>query len=138
MHFYIAENIHSPILFFPSNVEIIKHKKNSKTNLYLKRFMDIFIALDSLLLLALIYPIAAICIKINSPGAVLYSQDRVGHHGKIIKIWKFRTMKPDAEKQTGPVWAKEKDDRVTCVGRFLRKTRLDELPQLYNVLKARL
>lgn len=131
----VLARINSPETLFP-NIEIIDHKGPNKTQLYMKRLMDILIAIDGLLLLALIYPIMSICIKINSPGKVLYNQDRIGHHGETIKIWKFRTMKPDAEKQTGPVWAKEKDDRVTCVGNFLRKTRLDELPQLYNVLKG--
>jgi len=76
-------------------------------------------------------------IRVTSPGAVLYHQKRVGQYGRIFTLHKFRSMWTDAEKATGPVWAsKEGDTRVTSVGRFLRRSRLDELPQLWNVLKG--
>lgn len=77
---------------------------------------------------------AALLIKMSSPGPVLYRQTRVGKNGAIFTLYKFRTMVNNAEEHTGPVWAEENDSRVTPIGRFLRKTRLDELPQLFNVL----
>jgi exopolysaccharide biosynthesis polyprenyl glycosylphosphotransferase len=80
-------------------------------------------------------PISA-AIKIFSPGPVFFSQIRVGRNGQPYRLYKFRTMRVDAEKATGAVWAKDGDSRITGVGKFLRKTRLDELPQLWNVLKG--
>lgn len=80
--------------------------------------------------------IAALLMKITSPGPVLYKQRRVGKNGKLFTIYKLRTMIDNAEQQTGPVWAEENDCRVTRVGRVLRRTRLDELPQLFNVLQG--
>jgi len=67
---------------------------------------------------------------------VLYHQARVGQHGRIFTVHKFRSMRPDAEAETGAVWAKANDDRITPVGRIMRRTRLDELPQLWNVLRG--
>jgi len=96
-----------------------------------------------LLLVTLQLPIAiplgilcAIAVKATSKGPVLYRQARVGRWGREFMISKFRTMVADAEKMTGPVWASEADPRITPVGRFLRRTRLDELPQLWNVVKG--
>src|SRR4030095_11435329 len=81
--------------------------------------------------------VVAALIRLTSPGAVLYHQQRVGQHGRIFTLHKFRSMWADAEAATGPVWAsKDGDARVTSVGRFLRRSRLDELPQLWNVLKG--
>ena len=76
----------------------------------------------------------AAAIKIDTPGPVVYSQERVGKDGKVFKMYKFRSMRADAEKDSGPVWAPQHDSRVTKVGRFLRNTRLDEIPQFINVL----
>src|SRR5690606_5625571 len=78
----------------------------------------------------------AIIIKLTSKGPVLYSQERMGLDGKTFKMLKFRSMRTDAEAQTGAVWAQENDPRVTWIGSILRKTSLDELPQLFNVLKG--
>jgi exopolysaccharide biosynthesis polyprenyl glycosylphosphotransferase len=78
--------------------------------------------------------ITALAIRIESKGPVLYSQERTGYQGKPFTIYKFRSMVADAEKASGPVWAQEEDPRITKVGRFIRKTRLDEIPQLWNVL----
>jgi lipopolysaccharide/colanic/teichoic acid biosynthesis glycosyltransferase len=75
-------------------------------------------------------------IKLNSHGPILYRQMRVGKDGRHFKMLKFRSMKTDAEKHTGPVWAGRNDPRVTKVGRFLRRTHLDELPQFLNVVKG--
>ncbi|MHC4617536.1 MAG: sugar transferase [Planctomycetota bacterium] len=93
---------------------------------------SVFLLLVSLPLTALI----SLLIKASSPGPVLYKQQRVGKDGKIFTLYKFRTMVKDAEKMVGPVWASRTDPRVTTVGRVLRTTRLDELPQLINVIKA--
>ena len=74
-----------------------------------------------------------VLIKLDSKGPVFYKQERVGQDGKTFMLVKFRSMCANAEEETGPVWAKEDDDRTTRVGRIMRRTRLDELPQLYNV-----
>lgn len=94
--------------------------------------------LGSTLLLALTLPLlmlVACLIKLDSPGPVLYRQDRVGLHGRIFTLWKFRSMRIDAE-AGGPCWAAERDPRVTRVGAFIRACRIDELPQLINVLRG--
>jgi len=100
-------------------------------------FRRVFDILSSTILLLFFLPLwimVAIAIKLDSPGTVLFSQERVGLRGQIFRIYKFRTMVQDAEKLTGPILAGKKDPRVTRVGRFLRKTRIDEIPQLLNVL----
>jgi len=99
-----------------------------------RRIFDIFSSFFLLLLFLPLWIIIAILIKINSPGTVLYSQERVGLKGRKFRIFKFRTMIQNAEKITGPVLAGKKDSRITQVGSILRKTRLDEIPQLLNVL----
>ncbi len=101
-----------------------------------KRLMDIVISLFLLIISLPIIIITAILIKLDSKGPVLYKQERVGLNGKLFNVLKFRSMVNDAEKQTGPVWAGKDDPRVTKVGRFIRKVRIDELPQMYNVLKG--
>jgi lipopolysaccharide/colanic/teichoic acid biosynthesis glycosyltransferase len=78
--------------------------------------------------------VIAAAIKLDSRGPVIFSQERVGLRGRRFMVHKFRSMRQDAEKGTGPTWAKEHDDRITRVGAFLRKCRLDELPQMWNVL----
>jgi exopolysaccharide biosynthesis polyprenyl glycosylphosphotransferase len=80
--------------------------------------------------------LAMVAVKLTSRGPVFYSQTRVGAHGEPFKVHKLRSMYHDAEARTGAVWASENDPRITPVGRFIRKTRLDELPQLINVLKG--
>ncbi len=101
-----------------------------------KRATDI--ALSSVMLFTLLPVIilTAVLIKLDSKGPVLFSQERVGEKRRKYKIHKFRSMITDAEKQSGPVWAKADDDRVTRVGRFIRQWRVDEIPQLWNVLKG--
>ena len=100
----------------------------------LKRTSDVCLALVGLLLAAPIMAIVAPLIRITSPGPALYTQKRVGKDGVVFTIYKFRSMRADAEAATGAVWAKSGDARVTRFGRFLRRSRLDELPQLWNVL----
>jgi sugar transferase (PEP-CTERM system associated) len=100
-----------------------------------KRLFDVCVSLVGLLLASPILFLVAIAVKLTSPGPVLYHQRRVGRHGHIFTIHKFRSMQTDAEATTGAVWAaKHGDPRVTPIGRWLRRTRLDELPQLWNVL----
>ena len=101
-----------------------------------KRLADVALSILGLTVTAPILIFAAILIKLNSKGPVVYKQNRVGRNGRIFQIYKLRTMCLDAEKGTGAVWAKENDSRITSVGRVLRKAHLDEIPQLFNVLKG--
>ncbi len=110
-------------------------KKTFFTN-FLKRVEDIALSLALLILLSLIILITAILIKLESKGPVLFSQERSGKRKKPYRVYKFRSMRQDAEKESGPVWAKTNDDRVTRIGKFIRKWRIDEIPQLWNVLKG--
>ena len=102
----------------------------------LKRTLDIAVAVTALIILSPVMLITAVMIKLDSKGPVLYSQERVGLYGKTFFVHKFRSMKQDAEAKCGPVLAAEGDPRITKFGRFMRATRLDELPQLFNVLKG--
>jgi exopolysaccharide biosynthesis polyprenyl glycosylphosphotransferase len=98
-----------------------------------KRQMDILLSLTGMLLGAPVLLLLAILIKIESRGPVFYSQVRVGQYDRPFHIWKLRSMRTDAE-VNGPRWAGKNDQRVTRVGRIIRKTRLDELPQFWNIL----
>lgn len=104
------------------------------SRLWLKRVIDIVLALIGMIILAIATIIFAPIIKLTSPGPVFYSQKRVGYMGRPITIHKFRSMRNDAEKKTGAVWAQKNDPRVTAIGKFMRKTRIDELPQFWNIL----
>jgi lipopolysaccharide/colanic/teichoic acid biosynthesis glycosyltransferase len=99
-----------------------------------KRVLDVGVALVLLPLLALPMVVIALAVLVTSGRPVLFRQQRVGKDGRLFPMWKFRTMGVDAERETGPVWARAGDDRRTPLGRFLRRTSLDELPQLWNVL----
>ena len=101
-----------------------------------KRIYDIIFSTVGLFIAAPLFPILAVLIKQDSPGPIFYKQLRVGENEVEYFVYKFRTMSQDAEKQTGAVWAQQDDPRVTRIGQFMRKTRLDEIPQLYNVLKG--
>lgn len=103
---------------------------------YLKRAVDIACALGGLFLAAPICLITAIAIKITAPGPLFYTQERMGLNGRPFRLYKFRSMVVDAEAKTGPVWAQANDDRITPAGHFIRKHRIDEIPQLLNVLKG--
>jgi lipopolysaccharide/colanic/teichoic acid biosynthesis glycosyltransferase len=119
----------------------------------LSRALNVTVALVAMVLLSPIYLLVALAVKLTSPGPVIYSQVRVGvdrrygkrstherrttdHGGKPFMMYKFRSMRADAEKNGHAVWAMKRDPRVTLIGRVLRRTRLDELPQLYNVLRG--
>ncbi len=101
-----------------------------------KRVYDTIFAALGLVLASPIIAITGLIIKIVSPGPVFFTQERVGWGGKIFKIYKMRTMEVDAEKYTGPVWAQEDDPRLIKFGKFIRKMHIDELPQLFNVLRG--
>ncbi len=101
-----------------------------------KRTFDNVIAGIGIAIAAPIILFTAILIKAVSPGPVFYKQERVGWHGKTFYIYKLRTMRVDAEKNTGPMWAQENDPRLIKFGGLIRKLHLDELPQLYNVLRG--
>ena len=102
----------------------------------LKRLADILLVSIALPLTAPLMPVIAMLIKLDSRGSVFFTQQRVGQNGKLFTLVKFRSMRADAEAATGPVFAGENDSRITRVGKLLRKTHLDELPQLLNVLKG--
>lgn len=102
----------------------------------LKRLMDITLSLIGSLIFALMLPLIALAVTLDSPGPIFYRQERVGKGGRTFKILKLRTMIPEAEKVSGPQWAADNDPRITRTGKFLRKTRLDEVPQLINVLRG--
>lgn len=105
----------------------------SKTYLFVKRFADIVLSALGLICLFIPMVIIGILVKADSRGPALFSQERLGKNGKPFTIYKFRSMVLDAEAD-GPRWAAEDDQRCTKLGRLLRKSRLDELPQLYNIL----
>jgi len=101
-----------------------------------KRIIDVAASLIGLILLSPLLIIVAITVKVYDRGPVFYKQERVTIGNKSFKLYKFRTMIIDAEKKTGPVLATDNDDRITPIGKFLRATRVDEFPQLINVLKG--
>jgi sugar transferase (PEP-CTERM system associated) len=101
-----------------------------------KRLLDIVVTSIGIILASPLIALTALAVRLTSPGPVLYHQTRVGQNGRLFTIHKFRSMSVDAEAKTGAVWAQKHDPRVTPIGRIMRKTRLDELPQLWNVLKG--
>lgn len=107
----------------------------NKIGLKIKRIIDIFLSAVSMLILSPLFFIIGIMVKLDSSGPVIYTQLRVGLNGKCFYIYKIRSMVNDAERD-GVKWAEDDDPRITRVGRFIRKTRIDELPQLLNVLKG--
>jgi sugar transferase (PEP-CTERM system associated) len=108
----------------------------SQSHQLLQQILSTLAALVLSILTLPLIPIIVILIKLGSPGPVLYRQRRVGLRGRIFNCYKFRSMRPDAEADSGPTWACDDDPRITPVGRFLRYTRLDEIPQLWNVLRG--
>lgn len=102
----------------------------------LKRLVDIGLSAVGLTVFGALLPFIALAITLDSPGPIFYRQERVGRAGRIFRLVKLRTMIPDAERESGPTWAQEDDPRITRVGRFLRRSRLDEAPQLINILKG--
>jgi exopolysaccharide biosynthesis polyprenyl glycosylphosphotransferase len=130
-------------MYAPEQVE--DYKKN-RIYLATKRLIDIFGALFGIMFLSPVMLITALMIKLDSKGPIIFAQDRVGRDGKLFKMYKFRSMVTDAEKllnklkakneMSGPMFKIKDDPRITRIGRFIRKTSIDELPQLFNVLKG--
>lgn len=118
--------------------DLLDYRRIVEGNAYIpiKYLLDRILAGIFLLLLSPLFGILALLIVLTSPGPVFYWQERVGKDGRVFRLCKFRTMVPDAERHTGAVLASRNDPRVTKIGRFLRRTRLDELPQLWNVFKG--
>ena len=117
---------------------VLPIERPSAFRLYLvfRRLMEIVVSLLGCLILLIFMPMVWLIQKLSDPGDLFYRQERVGYGGKTFQVIKFRTMIMNAEKNTGAVWAKENDDRITTFGRIMRKTRLDEIPQFWNVLKG--
>lgn len=101
-----------------------------------KRIFDVGAAVAIMVLTSPILVVTAILVKVTSPGPIFYRQERVGQFGKPFLAWKFRSMRQDAEKGGQPQWAQQHDPRVTAIGRFIRATRIDEIPQIINVLRG--
>jgi sugar transferase (PEP-CTERM system associated) len=124
-----VESLHPSFLIFSDGF------KRSAIFKRLKRVLDISGSLFGLIVFSLVSVIISFAIRLESKGPVLYRQKRVGEDGKIFHLLKFRSMRADAE-ANGPVWAQKDDQRVTRVGRIIRKLRLDEVPQMFNVLRG--
>lgn len=124
-----VESLHPSSIIFSNSISGRFYKSK------LKRVFDIFAALFGLLFLGPIFTLIALAIKLDSKGPVFYRQERIGWDGKVFSLIKFRSMMVDAEKD-GPIWAMLDDQRCTRIGKIIRKIRLDEIPQLINVLKG--
>lgn len=114
----------------------VSNKRVFSPYVHAKRAFDFAVAAAGLLCALPICVATAIAIKATSPGPIFYTQERMGLNGRRFSIYKFRSMRTDAESKSGPMWATKNDDRVTPVGRFIRKHRIDEIPQLFNVLNG--
>ncbi len=125
-----VENLRPSWLIFSSGF------KKSQWLSAAKRGLDLVAAGIGSVLAAPLMLLVALAIKVTSPGPALYHQSRVGRHGRLFTVHKFRSMRVDAEAATGAVWSQADDPRITRLGKFLRRTRLDELPQLWNVLRG--
>jgi len=151
---YLERKLRADILFSPlvylellperingnSSVELLNTFVGRQSDLdeFLMRMLDMVASVCILLVLWPAMLLISLLIKLTSSGHVLYKQQRVGKDGKIFTLYKFRTMVKDAEKTVGPVLAKQDDPRITKVGRVLRTMRLDELPQLFNILRGQM
>ena len=110
--------------------------KIQKTTRIIKRYMDIFFSMIGLILAIPFFIVIPLLVRLDSPGPIFYRQERVGEKGRRFTLLKFRSMRVDAEADLGPVWAQDDDSRATRIGKLIRKTRIDEIPQLFNVLKG--
>ena len=108
----------------------------SRITRLVKRMLDLSLSMLGFVLASPLIALTALAIRLDSHGPVFYDQERVGENGRVFTVYKFRSMRTDAERAGQPVWARDKDDRITRVGRFIRATRLDELPQLWNVMRG--
>jgi lipopolysaccharide/colanic/teichoic acid biosynthesis glycosyltransferase len=114
----------------------VETSSDTKPYFIVKRAIDVVGSIIAFAVLSPFFLFAALFIKIFSRGPVFFKQTRVGQHGKPFEIYKFRSMKMDAEKYSGPVWATKNDNRLIPGGNFLRKSKIDEIPQFINVLKG--
>jgi sugar transferase (PEP-CTERM system associated) len=121
---------------YPSWLIFSKGFRLNPTFMLVRRLVSLVVSFICLAVVSPLLPLVALLIKLTSPGPVLYRQRRVGRNGSVFTCYKFRTMRADAEADIGPTWAGDDDPRVTSVGRWLRLTRLDEIPQLWNVLRG--
>jgi sugar transferase (PEP-CTERM system associated) len=121
---------------YPSWLVFGEGFRRSSTFIAVRRTLSIVISLIGLILSLPLLPFIMLAVRLDSPGPVFYTQTRVGKAGRTFKVVKFRTMRQDAEAKSGPKWAGDNDPRVTSVGKFLRSSRLDEIPQLWCVLKG--
>jgi sugar transferase (PEP-CTERM system associated) len=126
----LIENINPSSFFFSDGFRI------TDTKMVFKRIADVLFSLAGILITLPLFPLIAVMIKLDSRGPVFFRQQRVGEMEKNFMLYKFRTMREDAEQSSGAVWAEKNDPRVTNIGKLLRKTRIDELPQFYNVLRG--
>lgn len=131
---YITYGIHLNDIYGEPLVELTSPRISESTK-NVKRTLDVLISGIALILLSPLYLATALCVKMSSPGPVIYSQERAGLRRKPFRIYKFRTMRQDAEKN-GPALSTAKDPRITKTGSILRKYRLDEIPQFWNVFKG--
>ena len=117
------------------NVEMNEQIRVKPTGyLVFKRIADVILTILASPFIIILVAIFAVAVKVDSKGPAFYTQTRIGKDQKEFKIYKLRSMRTDAENETGAVWAEKDDPRVTKVGRFIRKVRIDELPQFFNVL----
>ncbi|MEC2646018.1 sugar transferase, partial [Bacillus thuringiensis] len=130
-----GENIARDYQITPDTQTIQVESNQSKIYLGIKYLLDVMFSLVGLILLMPVILIFSILIILESPGSPFYLQERLGLNGKRFKVIKLRSMRNDAEKN-GAKWAEKNDPRVTKIGLFIRKTRIDELPQLFNILKG--
>lgn len=131
---YVTSAIHMEDIFAEPFIDLTRPAVSNSQQI-IKRICDVIVSSLALILLSPFALLIAIAIKRDSPGSVFYSQERVGRHHHIFRIHKFRSMRSDAE-ASGPQLSSDNDTRITTVGRFLRKYRIDELPQFWNVLKG--
>jgi sugar transferase (PEP-CTERM system associated) len=124
------ENLRPSLLIFSDGF------RNTRWSKAVKRASDVVLAATALVVLGPLMLLIAAAVRLTSAGSVLYEQQRVGQYGRVFTMRKFRSMRVDAEATTGAVWAGMNDQRVTAVGQFLRRARLDELPQLWNILRG--
>jgi exopolysaccharide biosynthesis polyprenyl glycosylphosphotransferase len=148
LDFYHVPRYKRDLSFFGGSLPILTFytKCLDAQQLFLKRILDILGAFVGVMITLLVFPFVAMAIKIESPGRIFYSQERIGQSGRPFHIWKFRSMYADADlrksmltnqnEMKGAIFKIENDPRITKVGKFLRKTSLDELPQFWNVLKG--
>ena len=126
----LIERVYPSFLIFSNGFTKSTYHRVAKT------LMDYFLSSIALIISLPIIALIALAIKIDSRGPIFYRQERAGRNGRVFKLLKFRSMTSDAEKETGPVWADENDERITRVGKIIRKLRLDEIPQMVNVFRG--